>query len=126
MALTHNTNGSVTFENGKGGTAVAMLDANGSPSGTALTLTHTTATATNSTGQMLAANTARRYALLQNIGSTPVFLKIGASAVANEGIMLAANGGSYEMSGAFGNLATGAVNGITGTGSAVVTVAEGV
>lgn len=126
MALTHNTQGSVIFENGKAGTAVAVLDASGSPSGTALTLTHTTATATTGSGAMLAANTSRRYALIQNVGSTPVFLKVGAAAVASQGIMLAANGGAYEMSAAFGNLATGAVNGITSTGSAVVTVTEGV
>lgn len=114
------------LSNGDKADAVLLVGAGGTALASALTLTHTAATATTSTGAMLAANTSRRYALIQNVGSTPVFLKVGAAAVANQGIMLQANGGAYEMSAAFGNLATGAVNGITSTGSAVVTVTEGV
>lgn len=91
----------------------------------AITMTHTTATATTSTGAMLASNGSRKYALLVNDGSVDVYLKLNASAVANAGIRLAANGGSYEMSAAFGNLDTRAVNGITASGSAVVLVTEG-
>lgn len=114
------------LSNGDKADAVLLVGAGGTAVSEPLTLTHTAATATTSTGEMLAANTSRRYALIQNVGSTPVFLKVGAAAVANQGIMLAANGGAYEMSAAFGNLATGAVNGITSTGSAAVTVSEGV
>jgi hypothetical protein len=91
----------------------------------ALTPTHSTATATTTTGAMLASNGSRKYALLVNDGSVDVYLKIGASAVANQGIRLLANGGNYEISAALGNLFTGAINGITATGSATVLVTEG-
>lgn len=92
---------------------------------TAISLTHTTATATNATAAILASNGSRKYALIINDGSVDVYLKVNASAVANQGIRLLANGGSYEMSNAFGNLDTRAINGIVVAGSAVVLVAEG-
>lgn len=115
-----------TYGDGLVQTVVTIERSDGSEVGGALTLTHTTATATTTTGAMLAANTDRQYALIQNVGAAPVFLKVGAVAVANQGIMLQANGGAYEMSAAAGNLATGAVNGITASGSSAVTVTEGV
>jgi hypothetical protein len=95
------------------------------PFSAAITPSHTTATATNSSSDMLASNSSRKYALLQNDGAVDVYIKIGATAVASQGIRLASNGGSYEMSAAFGNLMTGAVRGITASGSAVVLVLEG-
>ena len=90
-----------------------------------VTMAHTTATATGTTSAMLASNANRKYALLQNDGSVDVYIKLNAAAVASQGIRLLANGGSYEMSLAFGNLDTRAVNGITASGSAVVLVVEG-
>lgn len=92
----------------------------------ALTMTHTTGSASNSTAAMLASNANRKYALLQNDGAVDVYIKIGAAGVANQGIRLTPNGGSFEMSMAMGNLATGAINGITVSGSATVLVCEGV
>lgn len=85
--------------------------------------THATATATTTTGAMLAANHARGYALIQNLGSSVVYLKVGANAVASEGIALPQYA-SYEMSERLGNLFQGAINGITASGSSVVSTLE--
>lgn len=90
------------------------------------TATHTTAAVATASTTVLAANSGRRYALIVNDSDTTVYLKIGAAAVANQGIRLNANGGSYEMGKAFGNLAHGAIYGIhAGTSTKVVTVLEG-
>lgn len=88
--------------------------------------THTQPSATTTSGAMLAANKRRRYALFINDGAVDVYLDLGTTAVANQGIRINANGGSYEMSSHLGNLFVGAVNGITATGSATVLVTEGV
>jgi hypothetical protein len=85
---------------------------------------HTNPTATNATSAMLAANAARKAALLTNIGSVDVFIKLGAAAVASQGIYLQANGGSFSMSDMLGNLDNAAINGITASGTAVVLVTE--
>lgn len=85
---------------------------------------HTTASATASNGALLAANAGRRCALIQNDGSVDVYVKIGATAVANQGIRIPANGGALTISPALGNLSTLVVNGITASGSAVVLVTE--
>jgi hypothetical protein len=91
------------------------------------TPTHTTVAVTTASGAALAANSDRLYALLVNDSDEVIYLKFGADAVANEGIRLNANGGSYEMSSAGGNLYTGAINAIHGgTGNKVLTVLEGV
>ena len=75
---------------------------------------------------MLAANGARRWALFINDSAVVVYLKVGANAVANQGIRLNAAGGSFEISEALGNLETGAVNGIAASGSDnTVLVVEG-
>ena len=87
---------------------------------------HTTAAMTTTTGAALAANAARRYALLVNDGAVDVYIKLGAAAVANQGIRINANGGSYEISPSTGNLYLGAINGITATGTATLLVLEGV
>ncbi len=87
---------------------------------------HTTASMTSSTAAVLALNDDREYALIVNDGSVDVYLKIGAAAVANQGIRINASGGSYEMSRALGNLSDVAINGITVSGSATVLVTEGV
>ena len=90
------------------------------------TLTHTTLTTSISSQEALAANTARRYALIQNDDATnAAYIKVGAAAVANEGIKLAA-GASYEISNAAGNLDTRAVNAIRGAGTPKLLITEGV
>jgi hypothetical protein len=61
----------------------------------------------------LAANTLRRWALLINDSDTAIYLMVGATAVANQGIRLNANGGAYEMSPNNGNLDTSAINAIS-------------
>jgi hypothetical protein len=91
------------------------------------TATHTTLGVTTSSQTALAANTSRKYALFVNNSDTEAFLKIGATAVANEGIRLNAYGGSYEMLPSDGSLNTGAVNVIHGgTGSKTLLITEGV
>lgn len=92
----------------------------------AVTVTHTTATITTASGVALAANTSRKYALFINDSDTVIYLMVSAAAVANQGIRLNANGGSYEMSHALGNLDTRVVNAIHGgSGNKVLLVAEG-
>ena len=96
-------------------------------SGTITTATHTTATVTITTGAALAANTSRIWALFVNDSDTTIYLKLGVVAVANQGIRINANGGSFEMSSQSGNLYTGAVNAIHGgAGNKVLLVTEGV
>lgn len=90
------------------------------------TPTHSAPTAGVATGALLAANASRLYALFVNDSDTTVYLALGTNAAANTGIRLNANGGSYEMSAALGNLYTGAVNGISGIAGKVVLVTEGV
>lgn len=88
--------------------------------------THSTAAMTNVSGTVLAANAARRYALLVNDGSADVYIKLGATAVANQGIRINAGGGAYEISATNDNLFFGAINGITAAGTATMLVTEGV
>lgn len=87
---------------------------------------HTTASMTTASGAVLAANNLRRYALIVNDGTVDVYIKLGATAVANQGIRINANGGSYAISPEYDNLFKGAINGITGTGTATMLVTEGV
>lgn len=86
--------------------------------------THTTASCTNSTGLALAANAGRISALLINDATTVIYLRIGADAVANEGIRLNANGGSYYISDKEGNLDTEVINCITPSATNVLLVIE--
>lgn len=88
--------------------------------------THSTASMSTTSGEVLAANAARRYALIVNDGAVDVYIKLGATAVANQGIRVSANGGSFEISPSTGNLYLGAINGITGSGTATMLVTEGV
>jgi hypothetical protein len=88
--------------------------------------THSVATTGGTTGVAIAANVSRRYLLIQNNDATdPAFIKIGAAAVANQGIKIVA-GGSYEMSRRNGNLSTEAVNCIQGNSAEVLLITEGV
>lgn len=88
--------------------------------------THTTASMTTASGTVLAANLARRYAIVVNDGAVDVYIKLGATAVANDGIRINANGGSYTLSPIYGNLFHGVINGITASGTATVLVTEAV
>jgi len=100
--------------------AIADADAYTTP-------THTAVNVTTSTGEVLASNANRLYALLVNDSDTVIYIKLGAAAVANQGIRINANGGNYEMSAMLGNLYTGAINGIhAGTGNKVLLMTEGV
>ena len=92
----------------------------------AITITHTHPTIGSTTTAALAANTSRRYALLENDSDEVIYVKIGAAAVLNQGIRINASGGSYEMSAEIGNLNTGAINAICASGSKVLLVVEGV
>ena len=88
--------------------------------------THSVVTTGGTTGVAVAANVSRRYLLIQNNDtSDPAFIKIGAAAVANQGIKIVA-GGSYEMSRRNGNLSTEAVNCIQGNSAEVLLITEGV
>ena len=88
--------------------------------------THTTAAMTASSAAVLAANTSRRYALLVNDGVADVYITLGATAVANQGIRVGGNGGSYELSPEFGNLYRGAIDRLPGSGTSTMLVLEGI
>lgn len=78
----------------------------------------------NTSEAALASNGTRRCALLQNISDTAMYIKIGASAVDQEGIYLAPNGGGYEISAKYGNLSTDAINVICATSGKILLVTE--
>jgi hypothetical protein len=73
---------------------------------------------------LLAADPQRRYAILCNTGTTDCFLAIGTAAIAGSGILLKANGGSYELLAQ--NLTHAAVSAITSAGSTTVSIQEGI
>lgn len=105
-----------------GGEQVAIADADAYT-----TPTHTAVNVTTGSGEVLAANANRLYALLVNDSDTVIYIKLGAAAVANQGIRLNAYGGNYEMSAMLGNLYIGAINGIhAGSGNKVLLLTEGV
>lgn len=79
---------------------------------------------TTTSSEVAAANGNREYLLVQNDSDTVQYLGIGVAAEENKGIRLNASGGSYEMSRAYGNLSTAAVNIINGTGSKAYCGAE--
>ncbi len=87
------------------------------------TITHAVVAPSTTSAAVLAANTARDYALIQNVGSVDVTLNLGAVAVSGTGIVLKANGGFYELTNA--NLYRGVVNGITASGTGSLTVTQG-
>jgi hypothetical protein len=91
------------------------------------TPTHTEINVTTTSGQVLASNAARKYAIFINNSDTVIYIKLGAAANVNQGIRLNAYGGSYEMSAMLGNLYTGAINAIhAGNGNKTLLVTEGV
>ncbi len=88
-------------------------------------MAHTTASMSSTSAAVLAVNNDRKYALIVNDGSATVYLNLGATATANAGIRVNANGGSYEISREAGNLTGVVINGITASGTATVLVTEG-
>ena len=89
------------------------------------TPTHSAVNVAATSTAVAAVNEKRRYLLLVNDSDTVIYLKFGVAAVANQGIRINANGGSYEMSMQAGNLHRGAINGIhASTGNKVMLVTE--
>ena len=86
--------------------------------------THTTVSCTGTSGTALAANEGRISALLINDATTVIYLRVGETSVANEGIRLNANGGSYYISDKEGNLDTEVINCITAGTTNVLLVIE--
>ena len=89
------------------------------------TASHSAVTVGTDSTAALAANVSREYALFVNDSDEAIYLKLGAAAVVNQGIRINATGGSYEMSGAYGNLYRGAINSICSSGSKTLLVTEG-
>mgnify|MGYP001591394677 CR=1 FL=1 len=71
---------------------------------------------------ILAANNNRRFAHIMNDSNEVIYLGLGEAAVLNSGIRLNALGGSFTIDAT--NLFTGAVNGISTSGSKVATFVE--
>jgi len=90
------------------------------------TPTHSVVAAGNGvSADILAANTSRKAALFINDSDTVIYLGVeGNAAVANDGIRLNANGGSYYISSENGNLTTPKVTGISSAASKNVLVTE--
>ena len=85
---------------------------------------HTTASCADTSTEALAAGEARLGALIVNDSTQTVWLRIGETAVANEGIRLNANGGSYTMAEVYENLDSEAVNCSVASGTGTVLVTE--
>ena len=78
---------------------------------------------TNSTTQLLAANSARKYAIIANNSGITIYLKMGAAAVVGEGLVLP-SGAVFQITN--DNLWVGSINAIrSGGGTATIDVFEG-
>lgn len=86
---------------------------------------HGTVSVGTATGTVLAANANRRYLLLQNDGTTDIYLRLGASAALNTGIRLVSGGGAYEMSRGAANVFNGEIQGIAGAAATRLMYTEG-
>lgn len=78
-----------------------------------------TTVSTSASTQVVATSTSRRYLAIVNDGPGDVYLNIGNNAVLGKGILLKADGGSYEVNAE--NLFTGAVNAIASSSPANLT-----
>lgn len=85
-------------------------------------MTHTAVTIGNTSTSVVASNATRKYLLLQNISDEDIFIKFGAAAVSNEGILIPANNGSYILEGKI--ISDQAVNGICASGSKTLLVTQ--
>jgi len=93
-------------------------------------VTHAAVSVGTESTDVLAEDAARCYALLVNDSDTDLYLALdGDDAALETGVVLKADGGHYEMSGAFGNLTTAkiaAIHGGAGTKRLLVTSGTGV
>ena len=87
-------------------------------------VTDTKVAVQDTTTVVLAANPARKDAVIVNDSNQAIYLARGNDAVLNEGIRLNANGGSYEIN--RDNLFLGAINAIATDAGKNLTVSEGV
>lgn len=78
----------------------------------------------NTSTLALAANRLRVAALLINDSTQTIWIKSNEAAVANEGIRLNANGGSYSMDVVDNNLDSEAINCIVASGTGTILVTE--
>jgi len=82
------------------------------------------ATATTSSSEIVPANPSRRWCIVTNIGNKDVWLSFGKAAEVDKGFLLAANGGSLDLTIGFNT--TEAINGITSAATSDVAYQEGV
>jgi hypothetical protein len=75
--------------------------------------THSVLSVTNASQTALASDTARKYALFVNDSDSTIYLFLGATAVASQGIRINASGGTYEINQS--NMYTGQVCAIHAT-----------
>ncbi len=85
---------------------------------------HAAVTCANTSTEALAVNGGRVSALFVNDSTQTIWIAINQAAVANEGIRLNANGGSYYISDLDGNLDREAVNCIVAAGTGIILVTE--
>lgn len=79
---------------------------------------------TTTTATILAANPARRSAVLVNTGAADLYLAVGRAAEAGKGICLKAGGGCYEIN--CTNLTHAAIDAITASGTTTMSIHEGI
>ena len=107
-------------ETSDGKTAVRVVSAPSDPTYVQQTgfagASNTRPSITNVDATALASNTSRKYASFTNNGGATIYLKLGATAVVNQGIPLGPNE-MFEIKG--DNLFTGAVHAIKSTAIAV-------
>lgn len=77
--------------------ASSVLAASGGDSGNTTIISQQTVTASVTSTLVLAANSFRQYLMIQNNGATNVIVKFGSAQTGTEGLVIPANGGSYEM-----------------------------
>ncbi len=83
----------------------------------------TNVSVTASSTEIVAANTARKWLVLTNIGNRDVYMAVGQTALDQKGALLGKGGGSIALG--VDMITTEAINGITSAGSATVMILEG-
>ncbi len=82
----------------------------------------TSVSVTTSSTEIVAANTARKWLVLTNIGNRDVYVAVGQTALSLKGALLGKGGGSVSLGAEM--MTTEAINGITSAGSATVMILE--
>ena len=75
------------------------------------TMTHTVVSVLNASTVAVAASNLRNFLILQNDSDTDIYCKFGATAVANEGFRLTANGGALLLDYKFSAQAVNCIHG---------------